>query len=721
MERDEKNAFVYEFGKFVLDPRQKSLTSDGVTIHIPAKEFDTLLVLVENNGRALSKEEMISAVWHDTVVEEGNLAKQISRLRKLLNTNGEQYIETVPKHGYRFSADLHRRMVEIQEPPILEKRTVRRLTFAVEDEVEPAHLALPPARRRFYRSGWFVTLLLLAFVGLGFIAWQYGSRIFSSNPVPIDPYAPVRLTDNPNDDTGPNWTKDGRIRFSRLFPDKTTESWIMNADGTGQSPVNFPDGRRIFSWSPDEQKVLYQKRGDTTKTYLANVDGTGETLLPFRSGNWSADSRMLTYHQRIDQRNWDIFVYFLETGDSRNLTNSEFFDADPSFSPDGKQVVFGSGRDGMSDLYSIDLDGQNLRRLTSDPAIDAHAAYSPDGTVILFTSVRENENSDVYLIRADGTGSPVKLTFFDKSNETAGPGGWSPDGTKIAFFSDRDAKDDIYVVSAEAVRAKLIFSDSEGNIGAFSLSPDGKKIAFSKKLQDDSGELRILDRETGQSALLRKTELPDTFPAWSPDGNKIVFSDRIGGNSEVFSIDPAGKNLENLTNAPSRDVGPVWSPDGELIVFVRYAANQPLVPQIHVMAGDGGGLRAVTPRQGWEGAPTWAPDGKSIVFSCDREDSPGNALDICRINIDGSGEERILFHRDHDSVPVVSPDGNRIAFTASSDGNNEIYVMNRDGSGLLRLTRDPADDSWPKWAPDGSKLMFISNRGGKFAIYEIDV
>lgn len=92
-----------------------------------------------------------------------------------------------------------------------------------------------------------------------------------------------------------------------------------------------------------------------------------------------------------------------------------------------------------------------------------------------------------------------------------------------------------------------------------------------------------------------------------------------------------------------------------------------------------------------------------------------------RINSDGTGEQRVLTHRDHDSHPVISPDGKRMAFVARSDGNSELYLMNRDGTGLLRLTRDPAEDVWPEWSPDGNKLIFSSNRNGRFAIYEIDV
>ena len=137
MEVVDDKRFTYEFGGFVLDPHERTLVGGGVPIHLPAKEFDTLLLLVEHNGSALRKEEMISAIWHDSFVEEGNLAKQISRLRKIINSNGTQYIETIPKHGYRFKADLRRAYIEPEDSLIIEKRTLKRVTLAVESEDEP--------------------------------------------------------------------------------------------------------------------------------------------------------------------------------------------------------------------------------------------------------------------------------------------------------------------------------------------------------------------------------------------------------------------------------------------------------------------------------------------------------------------------------------------------------------------------------------------------------
>jgi TolB-like protein/Flp pilus assembly protein TadD len=102
----ENKGFIYEFGKFVLDPQERILLTDGKPVHLADKVFDTLLCLVENNGRLLTKDEMMSALWEEAFVEEGNLTKNISRLRKILNTDGVELIETLPKRGYRFRAVL---------------------------------------------------------------------------------------------------------------------------------------------------------------------------------------------------------------------------------------------------------------------------------------------------------------------------------------------------------------------------------------------------------------------------------------------------------------------------------------------------------------------------------------------------------------------------------------------------------------------------------------
>src|SRR5215813_9521672 len=177
MERVENKEFVYEFGKFVLDPKGKTLFSDGKPIHLPAKEFETLLLLVENNHKALSKEEMMGALWRDSFVEESNLAKQISRLRKILNSDGEQFIETLPKHGYRFSADLRLINPVAEEPVILDRRQLERST-AVENEIEDQPPAAPAKPKPALRAPIIALIALTGALGLS-VFWYLSGKTAS--------------------------------------------------------------------------------------------------------------------------------------------------------------------------------------------------------------------------------------------------------------------------------------------------------------------------------------------------------------------------------------------------------------------------------------------------------------------------------------------------------------------------------------------------------------
>src|SRR5215475_15690751 len=99
---------IYEFGPFRLDATERLLLRDGADVPLTPRVFDLLLVLVEQPGRLLEKDELLKAVWRDTVVEEANLSANISILRKALGDgeNGLRYTETVPKRGYRFVASV---------------------------------------------------------------------------------------------------------------------------------------------------------------------------------------------------------------------------------------------------------------------------------------------------------------------------------------------------------------------------------------------------------------------------------------------------------------------------------------------------------------------------------------------------------------------------------------------------------------------------------------
>src|SRR5215468_6252519 len=107
---------IYEFGPYRLDAAQRLLMRDGEVIPLQPKVFDLLLALVERHGRLLEKDELMRVVWPDAIVEEANLANNISILRKTLSENGDRFIETAPKRGYRFVAVVKEVAVSDAEP-----------------------------------------------------------------------------------------------------------------------------------------------------------------------------------------------------------------------------------------------------------------------------------------------------------------------------------------------------------------------------------------------------------------------------------------------------------------------------------------------------------------------------------------------------------------------------------------------------------------------------
>jgi len=108
----------YEFGPFRLDSSAPLLLRCGDVVPLPPKALDVLVVLVDKRGMLVSRDELVSAVWPDTFVEESNLGHHVSILRKTLGNvdNGQPYIETISKRGYRFTGPVRQAAVDVQHP-----------------------------------------------------------------------------------------------------------------------------------------------------------------------------------------------------------------------------------------------------------------------------------------------------------------------------------------------------------------------------------------------------------------------------------------------------------------------------------------------------------------------------------------------------------------------------------------------------------------------------
>jgi DNA-binding winged helix-turn-helix (wHTH) protein/tetratricopeptide (TPR) repeat protein len=160
---------LYEFGPFRLDPNERLLRRDSQVVPLTPKAFDLLLVLLEHPGRLLEKETLLETVWPDSIVEEGNLADNISRLRKALGEgeNGQKFIETIPRRGYRFVADVRR---SPKETPTAEEAIVPADVISIPPSAPNTLRSFTPNRR----SASLIALAVILLFAIG--AWIYRTR-----------------------------------------------------------------------------------------------------------------------------------------------------------------------------------------------------------------------------------------------------------------------------------------------------------------------------------------------------------------------------------------------------------------------------------------------------------------------------------------------------------------------------------------------------------------
>ena len=325
---------------------------------------------------------------------------------------------------------------------------------------------------------------------------------------------------------------------------------------------------------------------------VMNADGSGKRRLArntwmFQPPAWSPDGQKLAFERRLDPTKYkgqcggcDVEVYVMNADGSgqQNLTRNVAQDYSPAWSPDGQKIAFVSNRDGKpegqfapeTDIHVMNADGSGQQNLTRNPAGEGNPVWSPDGQQIAFErhvgGVGNNRNIEIYVMNADGS---------DQRRLTSNPAFdgwpvWSQDGQRIAFtrdntFQRRDGNSEVYVMNGDGSGQQNLTRNPAGD-GHPVWSPDGRKIVFTRSRgrwsrHDREVEIYVMNADGSGQQNLTRNPAGDGHPAWSPDGRTIGFVSNRGGNRDIYVMNADGSRQRNLTRGIDQQAfGIAWSP-----------------------------------------------------------------------------------------------------------------------------------------------------------------
>ncbi len=663
------------FGTVTFVPAERVLLRDGQPVALTPKAFDLLAFLVANPGRLLTKDELLQAVWPDAIVEESNLAYHVFAIRKALGDTADvdQYIETVPKRGYRFIAP------------------VAQLDEARESAADMRPAIVPRDSRSSQWRDWAVGAACLAAGAMG------ASAIHESRSHAVTP--PARLSRFQEPLWGPlaeggafSVSPDGRqLMMAIQGGDGTGRLWVRALDEPAPHPVPGSEGFLVppAMWSPAGDEIAFGHMPLLKRVTLPQ--GTPHDVCQLQAiavgGTWNRDGILAIGNPAGPILRCSASAGGAATPVTRPSRPSEIH-LMPSFLPDGRHFIYlrvDRAAPERSGVYIGDVNGgpsESEKHLlaTGFDAMYVPAADSGTGVVVflrdraLFAQRFDDRRLELLghpVQLAPTVGSFIDYAFFSASPRVLAYRAPDPD-YQLTWF-DRTGREVRRVGTPEP-------------IDGLALSPSGDRALIVKHTPQNVADqdLWLVDMAHGVNANPRRqTFAPslEAWPVWLSDdrfaygatgADKIVYAQAIGGSREVwFDADTDGR-----VSIATRGVG------------VSIAA-------------DNGGL---------------------AVFS--KIGDPSTRQDIWARTEHGPSAGTPLVTREGDQAYAqLSPDGRWLAYVSNESGRNEVFltpIRYDAAAGTVSAGGGvPVSDGGgfaPRWRGDGRELLYLKIDGSVMAV-----
>lgn len=693
---DVGNGKKVRFSDFELDLASGELRKRGIRRKLAPQPFEVLALLLEQPGEVVSREAIQQRLWPDDTFVQFDLSLNAA-VRKLRRTLGDssdspRFIETLPKRGYRFIAEVERWPAEAE--------SVRHTTV-------PA----PRARPR--------PVFGLAFA-LAVVAVAAGALVLQdrfSDPIEAGPYRFIgRTLDLPDGARDPALSPDGRSVAYVSREDGNSEIYVRAVEGG--SPLRItedPSADQNPVWSPDGSRLAFLRRwpGTGPGTYVASLLDGSKTLVmgqTYGASSWTPDGEALiasggdAYLQRVN----------LETRKVEALSgeSTEGYQRDAAVSPDGDAVAYARCVNPNScDVYTSPLPSGPEKRLTFHYGRAMGIQWTPDGRELIYSM-----DGRLYRVSATGRLKPTILEF--EPTELVGLGdSQSPSVARLASagvtslaFRHRRLDVDVWLTDLtadpedSARRRKIIDSDGLDEWPGF--SPNGKLVVFTSN-RDGGPALWLCNDQGGEIRRLT----PEGFrvkpgpPAWSPDGAAVAFAGATPeeGVQHIYRIS-IGEGPPRRVTFGKGESNPLWSRDG---LWIYHQVREGTRPSLWKAAHDGSG-----PPVEVRSVPTWCYDESAdgrFLYGCGSGDSPTPYGSLYRIPLSGGVPEQIASPFSFARIQFHDAGLYHVRRDSGDGGSRRTYLAKLDldtGSvDKLREIESPWGPPHFSLGPDGERLL----------------
>ncbi len=627
------------------------------------KSVALLRCLLTHIGQTVSRDQLIEEVWNSQHASDELLTQAIKELRRAFKDDPKtpQYIETIPKGGYRLIASI--------ENAALTPRAgapVAGLVTATTREAmpDPANDQDQKPRRPDVSLAAYVfaTAALLVAVAAILVATRPAAR----DATKID-LRTQSITSGHERVEFPSISPDGtRVVYAAQRPGETdSHLYVQTANGSTPMALEVkPNSSDTYPvWAPNGTSIAFMRFNDND-CVIHIVAATGGASRPVTSCykdtlayfDWSPDSQYLITQNMPAGAASDYWVlmtvriadgYWHEIDYAHDANND---DLNPHYSPDGRWIAFRRGQNPVSDLFVMNANGKDLRRLTNIRSTITGFAWTSDSRNIVFSS-NYQDTSRLYLLNLE-TGN---IAPTDQDN--------------TAFPS----------IGARSSNLAAIRDHTVVNLAEYSLDAAQQTA-------------KLLPVRSPSNAL-------DTWPAYSPRENYLCFVSDRSGSSQLWLSKSGTDEAVVLTEFSLGETlsNPKWAPDGEHVLFISQSKGRSRLfsidivsHQVHEMIPTGENIRVAS----------YAPGGKALDIASDRSGS----LQLGRFDLD-SGKYTLLLDQ-----PVIAfgyGPNDEIYYTLASTAG--LFRINANGSELVTDKINPANRL--AWQTSKSGIFFIRSEG----------